>query len=130
MKELEKSQQVINARGWEEICKPYVEEVFLAVAYRGEVTQHEESETWLYNPKGRVSDEKIGYYIAVNTKSGESFTEFWSVAKAQEMASRLSKMYNEKKGVWYENFDAVTLKKLETLTLREVYLFCNRNNNN
>lgn len=53
MNELEKSQQVINARGWEEICRPYVEEVFLAVAYRGEVTQHEESETWLYNPKGR-----------------------------------------------------------------------------
>lgn len=124
MNELENSQQAITARGWEEICKPYVEEVFLAVAYRGEVAQQEESETWLYNPKGRVSDEKIGYYIAVTTKSGESFTEFWSVEKAQKMASRLSRMYNEKKGVWYENFDEVTLKKLETITLREVYLFC------
>lgn len=124
MNELEKSQQVITARGWEEICRHYVESVFLAVAYRGEVTQHEESETWLYNPKRRVSDEKIGYYIAVTTKSGERFTEFWSVEKAQKIASKLSKMYNEKKGVWYEHFDEVTLKRLEALTLREVYLFC------
>lgn len=124
MNELEKSKQVITAMGWEEICSPYVESVFLAVAYRGEVTQHEEAETWLYNPKGRISDEKIGYYIAVTTKSGDGFTEFWSVEKAQKMASMLSKMYNEKKGVWYEHFDEVTLKKLETLVLREVYLFC------
>ena len=130
MNELGKSQQGINARGWEVICKPYVEEVFLAVAYRGEVTQHEESETWLYNHKGRVSDEKIGYYIAVTTKSGDSFTAFWSIEKAQEMASKFSKMYNEKKGVWSEHFDEVTLKKLEALTLRDVYLFCNRNNKN
>lgn len=122
MNESEKSQQVINARSLEEICKPYVEEVFLAVAYRGEVTQHEESETWLYNPNGRVSDEKIGYYIAVTTKSGDSFTEFWSVEKAQEEASKNSMLYRNKKGIWYERFDQVTLKHLERMLLETVYL--------
>lgn len=121
MNELENSQQVINARGWEEICKPYVKEIFLTVAYMGEIDYFGEP---TYDEKRRISDEKIGYFCSVLTNTGRRFDEFWSIKKAQEMASKLSKMYNEKKGVWYENFDKVTLKKLETLVLREVYLFC------
>lgn len=121
MNELEKSQQAINARGWEEICKPYVKEIFLTVAYMGEIDYFEEP---TYDEKRRISDEKIGYFCSVLTNTGRQFDVFWSIKKAQEMASKLSKMYNEKKGVWYEHFDEVTLKKLETLTLRDVYLFC------
>lgn len=127
MNELENSQQVINARCWEEICRPYVKEIFLTVAYMGEIDYFEEP---TYDVKRRISDEKIGYFCSVLTNTGRRFEEFWSIKKAQEMASKLSKTYNEKKGVWYEHFDEVTLKKLEALTLREVYLFCNRNNKN
>lgn len=121
MNELGKSQQVITARGLEVICKPYVKEIFLTVAYMGEIDYFDEP---TYDKKRRISDEKIGYFCSVLTNTGRRFENFWSIKKAQEMASKLSKMYNEKKGVWYEHFDEVTLKKLETITLREVYLFC------
>lgn len=121
MEKLENSQIVINAKGWEEICKPYLETMFLTVAYRGEVTYDEEKHEWTYDKKRRVNDDKIGYFGSVLTQSGKHLKEFWSVSKAQKMASEMSKMYNEQKGVWYENFDTVTLKKLESVILMRLY---------
>ena len=122
MKEEEQSPMLVSVNMIEEICEPYVEKAFFTIAYRGEVTFNEHLGRWIYDKSKRISDEKIGYFGSVFTKSEYYLNEFWSVEKAQEEAAKHSLLYTRKKGIWYEHFDNVTLKHLERKLLETVYL--------
>lgn len=124
------SQQKIDVHGMRYItlneigdhAKPYIDSCLFTVAYRGEVSYDERKGVWSYNSQGKISDEIIGYYGIVTAKDGKSYTKFWSVEHAQEEAAKHSSEYINNRGMYYTQFNTMTLKRIKSILLLELLL--------
>ena len=64
----------------------------------------------IQNVEERLKAKTIGYYAYFKYHNGFMQETYWSVEEVREHAKKFSKTYNEKSGVWCDNFDKMARK--------------------